>query len=112
MLQLDEPRLRQFLREVQERRRAVVAFREGRVELKQRALEKTGLRSDLAIGQNLERAPHDWKGLGDRSGRCHARLRAAARNCLPHEVLVSDELVAVALKDDAGECPSADHENL
>ena len=53
------PDLRELLDEVEERRGAVVALGEGRVELQQRALEQAGLRRDLAVGEDLQRAAHD-----------------------------------------------------
>ena len=66
VLQLHEARLRELLDEVEERRGAVVALRERRVELQQRALEQAGLRRDLAVGENLQRAPHERERLRDR----------------------------------------------
>src|SRR6267378_185712 len=103
MFQLHEARLGQFLCEVEERRRAVVAFGERGVELQQRALEKTRLRGDLTIRQNLQRTANNWKRLRKRRrghGRCRRTSTPGGRR-LSDQVFVRDELVTVTLQDDA-----------
>ena len=78
-------------------------------------LSRPGLRRDFAVRQDLQRAAHDRERLRDRraprrrppAGRAFDRRLAAAR-----EVLVGDELVAVALQDDARERAAADDEHL
>src|SRR5690606_17021104 len=90
----------------------------GGVELQQRRLQQPELRRDLAVGEHLEAARHERNGLVDwhaldahaAIGRPTAAAARAARG--GHEVLVGDELVAVALHDHAGELPSAHDEDL
>ena len=114
MLQLDQAGLRELLDEIEKRRGAVVALGERRVELQQRALEQPGLRRHFAVGQNLERAAHDRERLRDRRATPRRRRRsaAAAGAGFRTQVLVGDELVAVALQDDARERAAADDEHL
>src|SRR5262249_31734548 len=115
VLQRHQAGLRQLLREIEERRGAVVALGERRVELEQRALEQARLRRDLAVRQDLERAPDDGDGLlqrqrpRDGGGTAFAAARRAAR---AREVLVRDELVAVALQDHTRERAPADDKHL
>src|SRR5215467_2856621 len=112
--QLHQAGLRELLGEVQKRRRAVIALRECRIELQERALEQTGLRRYLTVGQNLERAPDDWKRLGNRrAGRRRRRPPGPCRR-LAHaaQVFVRDELVAVALQDHARKGAPADDEDF
>ncbi len=114
MLELGETRLRELLDEIEERRRTIGPLGEGRVELEQRALEQAGLRRDFPVGEDLQRAPHDGERLRDGRGG-GGRHRAAAfgdRAADARQILVGDELVAVALEDDAGERPAANDEHL
>ena len=80
-LQDHRARLRHLLHEVAEAARAVIAFRERRVELQQRALEQSELRRDLALGQHLQRALDERQRLRDSRAAgapaCRARLVAA-----------------------------------
>ena len=68
--QLHEAGLRELLGEVQKRRRAVVALGECRIELKERALEQTGLRRDLTVEtsrgaeQTISTAKYEITGRG------------------------------------------------
>ena len=114
MLQRDEAGVRELLGEVEERRGAVVALGEGGIELQQRALQQPGLWRHFAIGEDLQRAPHDREGLRDRRGggdrgRAPALGRRAAR---AGQVLVGHELVTVPLQDDARERAAADDKHL
>ena len=114
-LEVHVSRLRQLLDEIEERRGAVVALGEGGVELQQRALEQAGLRRDLAVGEDLQRAAHHREGLRDRRARRRGGHRPAGLDRgLPHagQVLVRDELVAVALQDHARERAAADDEHF
>ena len=106
--------MRQLLDEIEERRGAVVALGERRVELQQRALEQAGLRRHLAVGEDLQRAADDWERLRERRARarCHDALAADRRGLAARQVLVRDELVAVALEDHARERAAADHEHF
>ena len=107
----------ELLREVAEAAGAVGALGERRVELQQRALEQPELRRHLAIGQHLQRAPHERHRLLDRRGLRRGGGRAALaaavlRPARPDQVLVGDELVAVALHHEARERAAADDEDL
>src|SRR6185436_5223950 len=92
----------------------------GGVELQERALQQTGLRRHLAIREDLERATDDRDRLRHRKRlrallsrrRLTARAAAAAGGGPANQVLVGDELVAVALKNDARERATADDEDL
>ena len=78
-------------------------------------LSRPSLRRDFAVGQDLQRAPHDGERLRDRRADGGGRCRAAApggRAAAARQVLVGDELVAVALQDHAGERAAADDEHL
>ena len=56
-----------------------VTLGERGVQLQQRALEKTELRGDLAVGQHLQRAPHEREHLIERCLlRCRGRALLAA----------------------------------
>ena len=121
VLQLDGARHRHLFHEVPEAAGAVVAFRERGIELQQRALEQAQLRSDFAFGQHLQGAEHErQRGVDLRRGRAGARLAAtvvvastpAAMTRRTHQVLVSDELVAIALHRRAGELAAAHHQHL
>ncbi len=105
----------QLLREVAEAAGPIRALGERGIELQQRALEETELRRDLAIGQHLQRAPHERQHLIERRllrRRGRALLAAILEAARADEILVGDELVAVALHHQAGEGPTADHEDL
>src|SRR6185503_8191530 len=114
VLQLDEARLRELLDKVEERRRAVRALGEGRIELQQCALEQPGLGRDLAVGEDLQRAAQDRHRLRDRGRRRRRHRTSAPDRLFPHarQVLVRDEFVAVALQDHARKRAAADDEYL
>src|SRR5205823_4754924 len=96
--QHDGARFCHFLHEVAEAARAVVALRERRVELQQRALEQPELWRDLAFGQHLQRPFDERQRLLDRTGGNGTRSPLDAPSAAAaHEVLVRDELVAVPL---------------
>src|SRR4029434_68199 len=63
-----------------------------------------------ALGHDLQRAPHNGERLRDgRGGGGHCRTAAPGdRAAASRQVLIGDELVAVALEDSAGERPAAD----
>ena len=105
---------RQLLREIAEAADAVGALGERRVELQQRALQQAELRRDFAVAQHLQRAPHERHRLIDRRLRRGRPRLPAAIGAAPRadQVLVGDELVAVALHHHARERAAADDEDL
>ncbi len=107
-------RIGQLLREIAEAADAIGALGERRVELQQRALQQSELWRNFAVAEHLQRAPHQWHRLIDRHLRRDRPLLAAAIGAPPgaDQVLVSDELVAVALHHHAGERAAADDEGL
>ena len=109
------PARRQLLREIAEAAHTVIALRERGIELQQRALQQPELRRDLAIAEDLQRAAHQRHRLVDRRRRGPSWPEAAAPRCAApaaRQVLVGDELVAVALHHLAGERSAADDEHL
>src|SRR5215212_9638698 len=116
MLERDGASLRHFLHEIAEAADAVLALRERRVELQQRALQQPELRRDFAFRKNFERTLDERQRLRNvaRSGSwrrtpgslCGSPAAAA------DEILVGDELVAVLLHRRAGELPAADNDHL
>ena len=114
VLQLRESGLSQLFDEVVERGRTVVAFGEGRVELEQGALQEPRLWRHFAVGQDLQRAAHDRERLRDRAAGCgrHRATTLERGATATREVLVGDELVAVALQDNAREGAAAHDEDL
>ena len=115
------PPSRELLDEIAERSGAVVALGERRVELQQRALEQAELRRHFAVGQHLERALDERDRLIDgRAFDAHVpsalapatAAGGADRDRWADQVLVGDELVAVALQNPARELPAADDEHF
>ncbi len=83
--------------------------------MQQRAFQQSGLRRHLAIGENLQRPAYHRHRLSDRraGGSCRHRPTLPRRRLPdPRQILVGDELVAVALEHHARERPAADHEHL
>src|SRR5688572_31718031 len=119
MAQRDEPSLRDLLDEIAKRAHTVIALRECRVELQQRALQQTELWRDFAIGQHFERPLHERNRLRDvRRSTRRRRAVIAARpgsgrdrrlaGLAADEVLVRDELVTVLLHHLARELSPTD----
>src|SRR5207344_690459 len=121
-LEVHQARMREFLGEVEDRRNTEVAFGERRIELQQRALQQTGLRRYLSVGEDLQRPFDDRICLRERRQGQRSRWPAplvrhcggggARRSAHAGQVLVRDELVTVPLQDDARERASTDDEDL
>src|SRR5207245_11253522 len=93
---------------------AVITFRKCRIELKKRALQQSELRIDLAVRQNFQGAPDKRKCFG-KIALAHgpSPLRLPAWSGLRADwALVSDELMTVLLKNDAGKTSPADNEDF
>ncbi len=103
---------RQLLRKVTEAADAVRTLRERGIELEERALQEAELRRHLTVAQHLQRPPDEWKSLIDRRLGHRPDLPPVGATSWAHQVLVRDELVAVALHDAARESAPADDEYL
>ena len=82
--------------------------------MKKRALQQSELRRDLAVRQNFQGAPDKRKCFG-KIALAHgpSPLRLPAWSGLrADQVLVSDELMTVFLKNDAGKTAPADNEHF
>src|SRR5688500_9775029 len=69
---------RNLLHAIAETARAVLAFRERRVELQQSALQETELWCQFALGQNCQSTTDEWKRLGYGRRSAGWLLRAAS----------------------------------